>query len=94
MYQRILVPIDGSDTAERGLQEAIGLAKLCRSSIVLLHVTEVYPVMMEMASATTWEQISTDLREQGQRLLDQAHPRVVAEGIACEARLEDAAAAT
>ena len=93
MYQRILVPLDGSATAERGLQEAIGLAKLCRSSIVLLHVTEVYPVMMEMASATTWEQISSDLREQGQRLLDQAHQRVVAEGIACEARLEDAAAA-
>ena len=92
MYQRILVPIDGSATAERGLQEAIGLAKLCRSSIVLLHVTEVYPVMMEMASATTWEQISSDLREVGQRLLDQAHQRVVAEGIACEARLEDAAA--
>jgi nucleotide-binding universal stress UspA family protein len=90
MYRRILVPIA---TAERGLQEAIGLAKLCRSSIVLLHVTEVYPVMMEMASATTWEQISSDLREQGQRLLDQAHQRVVGEGIACEARLEDAAAA-
>jgi nucleotide-binding universal stress UspA family protein len=92
MYQRILVPIDGSATAGRGLQEAIGLAKLCRSSIVLLHVTEVYPVMMEVASASTWEQISRDLREQGQRLLDEAHQRVIGEGIACEARLEDAAA--
>lgn len=93
MYQRILVPIDGSATAERGLKEAVELAKLCRSSLVLLHVVEVYPVMMEMATATTWEQISNDLRAQGQRVLDQARQRVVAEGIACEAHLEDAAAA-
>jgi nucleotide-binding universal stress UspA family protein len=93
MYQRILVPIDGSATAERGLDEAIELAKLCRSSLVLLSVTEVYPVMMEMATATTWEQITGDLRAQGQRVLDQARERVIAQGIACEAHLEDAAAA-
>lgn len=93
MYKRILVPIDGSETAGRGLKEAVALAKLCRASIVLLHVIEVYPVMMEMATATTWEQITTDLRAQGQRLLDQAHQGVAAEGVACESRLEDAAAA-
>ena len=93
MYKRILVPIDGSATAGRGLKEAVELAKLCRASIVLVHVIEVYPVMMEMATATTWEQITTDLRTQGQRLLDQAHQSVVAEGVACESRLEDAAAA-
>lgn len=93
MYSRILVPIDGSATALRGLQEAVQLAKLCRSSVVLLHVLEIYPVMMEMATATTWEQVTRDLRQQGQSLLDEAHQRVVAEGVACEARLEDAAAA-
>lgn len=93
MYQRILVPIDGSATAERGLREAVELAKLCRAGVVLLHVTEVYPVMMEMVTATTWEQITTDLRSQGQRLLDQARERVIAEGVACEAHLEDVAAA-
>ena len=93
MYQRILVPVDGSHTAERGLREAVALARLCRASVVLLHVIEVYPVMMEMASATTWEQVTTDLRAQGERLLDQARQRVIAEGVACEAHLEDAAAA-
>ncbi|MDY0105684.1 MAG: universal stress protein, partial [Giesbergeria sp.] len=28
MYQRILVPVDGSSTAQRGLTEAIRLARL------------------------------------------------------------------
>lgn len=92
MYRRILVPIDGSATAQRGLQEALGLAKACDASLVLLHVVEAYPMMMEMATATTWEQVTSDLREYGQRVLEQAHQAAQAAGIASEARLEDAAA--
>lgn len=92
MYRRILVPIDGSATSQRGLQEAMGLAKACDASLVLLHVTEAYPMMMEMATATTWEQVSSDLRAQGQRVLEAAHQAAQAAGLASEARLEDAAA--
>lgn len=93
MIRRILVPIDGSDTAQRGLQQATEFAKAFDASLVLLHVVEYYPVMMEMASSTTWEQVTTDLRAQGQRLLERAHDDARAAGIACEAHLEDAAAA-
>ena len=53
MIRRILVPIDGSDTAQRGLQQASELAKALNASLVLLHVIEYYPVMMEMATAST-----------------------------------------
>ena len=93
MYQRILVPIDGSDTAERGLQEALSLARLCNASLVLLSVVEYYPVMMEMATATTWDLVSNDLREYSQRVLDKAHDAAKAAGIASQTHLEDAAAA-
>jgi nucleotide-binding universal stress UspA family protein len=93
MYRRILVPIDGSATGQRGLQEALGLAKTCDASLVLLHVVEAYPMMMEMATATTWEQVTNDLRAHGQRVLEQAHQAALAARIACEARLEDSAAA-
>ncbi|MES2531248.1 MAG: universal stress protein, partial [Pseudomonadota bacterium] len=40
MYQRILVPVDGSTTATRGLQEAIRLAALTGGRIRLLHVVD------------------------------------------------------
>jgi nucleotide-binding universal stress UspA family protein len=93
MYRRILVPVDGSETAERGLQEALGLAKLCGASLVLLHVVEYYPMMMEMATSTTWEQVSSDLREHGRRVLERAHDAATAAGLASESHLEDAAAA-
>jgi nucleotide-binding universal stress UspA family protein len=93
LYRRILVPLDGSETAERGLQEALKLAKLCNASLVLLSVVEVYPMMMEMATASTWEQISGDLRQYSQHVLDIAHEAAKAAGIASESHLEDAAAA-
>ncbi len=35
MYKRILVPIDGSDTARRGLKEAIALASEQKATLCL-----------------------------------------------------------
>ena len=40
MYERILVSIDGSSTAERGLEEAVKLAKLCGSALQLIYVVD------------------------------------------------------
>ena len=37
MYQRILVPVDGSPTAEQGLDEAIKLARLTGGQLRLLY---------------------------------------------------------
>lgn len=93
MYARILVPIDGSATSERGLHEALALAKRLGSSIVLLHAVEAYPMMMEMASATTWDRIAESLRQAGRSVLEAAHRTAVARGVACEAVLEDVVAA-
>jgi nucleotide-binding universal stress UspA family protein len=42
MYQRILVPYDGSPTAERGLMEAIGLARDQNAALRIFHVVEEY----------------------------------------------------
>ena len=40
MYERILVPIDGGATAQRGLDEAIALAGRLGSTLHLLHVVD------------------------------------------------------
>lgn len=93
MYHRILVPLDGSPTGERGLQEALKLARLCNAGVVLLTVVEYTPVMMEMATTTTWQQVDNDLRERSQRVLDQAHAQARALGIASQVHLEEPAAA-
>jgi len=40
MYKKILVPVDGSNTASRGLQEAIGLAKDQDAVLRVIHVVD------------------------------------------------------
>jgi len=42
MYKKILVPYDGSPTSERGLMEAIGLARDQKAALRILHVVEEY----------------------------------------------------
>jgi len=39
-YKRILVPVDGSTTSAKGLQEAIEVARQMRARLRLLHVVE------------------------------------------------------
>ncbi len=50
MYKRILVPIDGSDTAARGLAEAISLARELKATLRLLNLTSDFVLMVEMSN--------------------------------------------
>jgi nucleotide-binding universal stress UspA family protein len=93
MYRRILVPLDSSPTSQRGFQEALELAKAFDASMVLLHVVEFTPMMIDLGSATVYEQLNADLRASGRRLLERAHDAARSAGVASEAHLEDAAAA-
>jgi nucleotide-binding universal stress UspA family protein len=44
MYQRIMAAIDGSETAARGLQEAIRLAKDQKAKLAIVHVIDLVVV--------------------------------------------------
>jgi nucleotide-binding universal stress UspA family protein len=46
MYQRILVPLDGSHTSTRGLQEAVKLAAALHAALRVLHVVDESVVTM------------------------------------------------
>ena len=43
MYQRILVPTDGSELSMKAVQTAIGLARLCKAQLQCLSVKDPYP---------------------------------------------------
>jgi nucleotide-binding universal stress UspA family protein len=87
MYRRILVPVDGSATAARGLEEATALARASGAQVVLLHVVDAYPLAVEMATADTWQLVMDGLRQQGQALLAQASGALRAHGVASVERL-------
>ena len=70
MYQRILVPIDGSPTSDQGLDEAIALARLTGGSIRLLNVLDelVFTTGFE-SGATYMDTVLPALRQRSERIL-------------------------
>jgi nucleotide-binding universal stress UspA family protein len=84
MVRKILVPLDGSATAQRGFEEALGMAKMFGASVVLLNVAELYPVMLETASASAWEQIAEGQRRAGRDIVERARSTAVDQGVAAD----------
>lgn len=82
MYQKILVPVDGSPTSDRGLEEAIRLGVLTHGHLRLIHVVDELSFSLTMggyaAYAGEW---MTKLRDDGQHILGQAKVRVTAAGL-------------
>lgn len=90
MYDKILVPIDGSPTALRGFEEAVALARALKSKLVLLHVIDVFPIAVEMVPTSNWEDIVDSLRKHGQGLLDTGCKTAADHGVSAEPRLVEA----
>ena len=93
MYQRILVPIDGSATSHRGLAEAIALARVTGGRLHLLHVVDELSFAM---AADGFSGLSVDLltllREGGAKILATAVAEVEAAGLPVDGVLKDSLA--
>jgi nucleotide-binding universal stress UspA family protein len=87
MYAKILVPLDGSATADRGFEEAVALARALNSSLVLLHVVDPVPLPFEAATAGVWQEMTDGLRKQGEAVLQRARQTAIEHGIAADTRL-------
>lgn len=90
MYQRILVPFDGSTTSSRGLDEAIKLATLTGAAVRLIHVVDVllFATGFETAAAYASEVIP-HMKKAGEKILQEGKARVEKAGIKAETILID-----
>lgn len=87
MYQRILVPIDGSPTSERGLKEAVRLAKEQRARLCLIHVID-QSVMPTLPSSGLYVRTVLEaMRRSGEIVLQHAMNAVKAEGVDADSRM-------
>ena len=89
MYERILVPVDGSAPSLRGLQEAMAIGKQMGSRLVLLHIVDNFPMLLEMAPAPAYSQTLGLMRERGEEMLDKARSTVLAAGLEADTLLRD-----
>lgn len=89
MYKRILVPLDGSATAERGLREAVALCSGQQTKLLLLHVVDDYPLLIETSSMTGYDEMMKTLRQYGLDVLAKAHKACEEASVHCETLLRE-----
>ena len=85
MYSRILVPLDGSPIASRGLAQALRLAKALGSALQLLHVVEVRRLLVEATGQAPPERLVDAWRLAGERLLAAAAEEARRHGVEVDA---------
>lgn len=90
LYQRILVPIDGSETSQCGLQEAIRLAKAGGGQLRLFHVIDdlSFALAMDAYSGQQADWLTT-MREAGAQLVNDAKNSAAAAGVNAEGVLHE-----
>ncbi|SEP19964.1 universal stress protein [Nitrosovibrio sp. Nv6] len=89
MYQRILVPVDGSPTSERALQEAIRLAQQQSAQLELVHIMGDIR-LMDADSYINYAEMKETITSTGKKILAQAQTVVQQAGAAVEVKLLEA----
>lgn len=90
MYNRVLVPIDGSETSMCALREAIriGQCQQQATQIRLLYVIDTISYVPPAETQPSYvKDIYTQARKYGQELLDQAKREIESAGLHVETRL-------
>jgi len=87
MYERILVPVDGSAPSMLGLREAIRFASRHGGKLHLVHVVDELPAVEPPGGGPATELVLAQLRSAGEELLASAAAEARAAGVAADSRL-------
>lgn len=74
MFPRILVAVDGSESAKKAFEKSVSLAQICNSELDVIHV--VVDSIYGGDSATTFDLIE-ELKERGRQLLEQCKSEAI-----------------
>ena len=89
MYKRILVPIDGSSTANRGLREAVRLAKQQGAALCLFHVVDETFLVTAGDGMAFPDELFKSLRNEGRKILTRAEALARKSGVRARAVLAE-----
>lgn len=92
MYQRILVPSDGSKLSDRAVSEAVNFAKAIGAKITVLHVMPKSQMFLDesfVVPVTTSQSLKDRFKKQvavlAEEILDKARAQAAAAGVECDA---------
>jgi nucleotide-binding universal stress UspA family protein len=92
IYQKLLVPVDGSPTATRGLDEAIRVARLSGGRIRVIHVIDQLQLAAGLEFSTA--DVLGLLQEAGAAIVGAARARVETSGVPVETQLSETLSGT
>jgi nucleotide-binding universal stress UspA family protein len=98
MFQKILVPLDGSEHSLKALEEAAQIAKISSGKITLINVYSVQPIMMPEPSASGYtgtpifsgaevSRMIEAAQKSGNKILQDGEQRISATGVQVEKKL-------
>ncbi len=89
MYERILVPVDGSETSKRGLLEACRLSKDKGGRLRCLHVVDEHFLAFNYLGIVYTQELFDALKTNGRQILDEASKQAADEGVSVESVLRE-----
>ena len=87
MYKHILVAVDGSETSNLALKEAIKLAKEQQATLRLIHVVDEMSAYMMMEGSYPIPEYQATLRKAGERVLADCAATVRDTGVVFDTKL-------
>jgi nucleotide-binding universal stress UspA family protein len=82
MYQRILLPVDGSECSKVALEHGLKLAKTLGSEVVLLHAVENPLTLYAVPETLAYnKEVFDTLKETGHKTLNEAKALAEAQGV-------------
>jgi nucleotide-binding universal stress UspA family protein len=91
MYERILVPVDGSETSKRGLKEACRLAREQGSRLRCLFVIDEHWLTANYMGFMYAHDFLDKLRENGKEILEEASVQAGKSGVQVESVMRETA---
>jgi nucleotide-binding universal stress UspA family protein len=89
MYKRILCPIDGSLTSNRGMQEAISLAKDQGAELRFVHVIDTYVPIIDGVGSLIPVDMSDILQKNAEEVMKKAMDAAKNAGVAADAKITE-----
>lgn len=86
MFKRILVAVDGSQTAELALQTAIGLASALQAQLRIVHVADIANINQD-AEFPSQSRMAESIVKNGRDILSGAEASAMSAGVAAETTL-------
>ena len=88
MDNKVLVPVDGSDAANRMIDAIIERKAQFQAPLTVVHVINLDKLAYRMIPDFQLDMIRDSARKAGETLLKEQQARFAAAGVVCEARLE------